>query len=72
MAQQQKGPWLVKIGLNALDRQDVEQRYEPGAVVDELPRDDVSWLLEQGVIERASQTIEKSEPDSDPEDVSDA
>lgn len=46
--------YLAKVGLNYPDPQNPgqEKRAEAGERCDDLPKDSIGWLLEQGYIEK--------------------
>lgn len=41
----------VLVGINYPTKGGKEKRAEPGDVVDDIPKIDHKWLLEQGIIE---------------------
>jgi hypothetical protein len=38
------------------------KRVEPGTVVDDLPSKSVSWLVAQGVVEKADENVKPADP----------
>lgn len=54
----QTGPFTVLVGINYPPG---DKRAEPGDVVDDLPAGDIGWMLEQGLIERASTSAQPRE-----------
>lgn len=42
------------------------KRVEPGAVVDDLPSKSVSWLVAQGIVEKADDNARVPEPTPEP------
>lgn len=45
------------------------KRVEPGAVVDDLPAKSVSWLVAQGIVEKADAPAPAPKPGPTPEPV---
>ena len=45
------------------------KRVEPGAIVDDLPGKSVSWLVAQGIVEKADATAPAPKPAPTPEPV---